>query len=143
MDKNNVNVGLSYKVEGEFLKQNELNNTIPLTHYQRIYKQLKENDFEVYSLGQKKGKCENGYVVIKENGIAGQDGNVVGFSLVDIIVFYPLDEYSKMELYVNKIKSVLKKLGFIRPTGNITPSIIDEEVEAYTCSIEYQIFKKL
>ncbi|MBC2579993.1 hypothetical protein [Clostridium sp. DJ247] len=129
---------LSYKIDGDIIGDGEIYTQ---THYRRIYAYLKESGYDVYSIGQKTGKCEKEYIVIKENGTSGNE--YVGYSLVDIIIFYPLSKYSEMELYVKNIKKLLKDLKFLQFTGNITSSIVDRDVEAYTSSIQYQIFKKI
>ena len=36
--------------------------------FTQIYRHLKDNGFDVYSIGQHKGICTNPYIVIKENG---------------------------------------------------------------------------
>ena len=45
--------------------------------FTQIYKHLKENGFDVYSIGQHKGICKSPYLVIKENGTS----EIVGTSL--------------------------------------------------------------
>lgn len=97
----------------------------------------------MYAPGQKRNKCTESYVVIRENGVHALVGNISGYKLFDIIVYNPMDQYSTMEFYVENLKEALKKIEDLRPTGNETPSIIDYDVQAYTTSIEYQQFKSL
>ncbi|WPC42958.1 hypothetical protein [Clostridium sp. JS66] len=120
-----------------------LDSIVPQTLWQKIYLNLKNLGYEVYSIGQKRDKCENSYIVIKENGVFAKAGNVAGYKLFDIIIYHPITNYSSMELYVENIKQDLKCIDELKPTGNETPTVIDSEVEAYTTSIEYQQFKKL
>ncbi|AVP54532.1 hypothetical protein [Clostridium tetani] len=133
----------NYKVPGDHLQQDLINNTIPQTVWQKIYLHLKKLGYEVYSPGQKRDKCIDSYVVIKENGTYATNGNVTGYKLFDIIIYHPMSNYTSMEFYVENIKQAMKDIGELRPTGNETPSIIDEKIEAYTASIEYQQFKSL
>ncbi|AKA70134.1 hypothetical protein [Clostridium scatologenes] len=111
------------------------------THYRRTYDYLKENNIDVYSIGQKTGECKKEYVVIKENGTSGNE--YIGYGLIDIIIFFPINRFSEMELYVKQIRKLLKDLKFLQFTGNITPGIVDTDVKGYTTSIQYQIFKKI
>jgi len=69
--------------------------------------------------------------------------NRVGCSPIDIILFVPIASYIKVKPNQKEIRTALKELSFLRKTGNETPIITDDEVKAYTTSIEYQITKKL
>lgn len=121
-----------------------LDNIIPKTLWQKIYLHLLKLNYLVYSPGQKRDKCQDPYVVIKDTGTYGQEGNnKVGYKLFDIIIYYPLQSYSSMESYIENIKEELKQIKEIRYTGNETPCVIDDEVKAYTSSIEYQGVKTL
>ncbi|MBU3208523.1 hypothetical protein KPL28_02600 [Clostridium algidicarnis] len=133
----------NYKVPGDKLQEDLTNNTVPQTVWQRIFLNLKKLGYEVYSPGQKRDKCTEPYVVIKENGIHALNSNVSGYKLFDIIIYNPLSNYSSMEFYVENIKQAMEALIELRPTGNETPAIIDNEVQAHTTSIEYQQFKRL
>lgn len=133
----------NYKVPGDCIQQDIINNTVSETLWQKVYLYLKKLGYDVYAPGQKRNKCTENYVVIKENGVHALVGNISGYKLFDIIVYNPIDQYSTMEFYVENLKEALKKIGDLRPTGNETPSIIDYDVQAYTTSIEYQQFKSL
>ncbi|NFM46863.1 hypothetical protein FDB72_12085 [Clostridium botulinum] len=133
----------NYKVPGDSIQQDLINNAIPETLWQKVYLYLKKLGYNVYAPGQKRNKCTESYVVIKENGVHALVGNISGYKLFDIIVYNPMDQYSTMEFYVENLKEALKKIEDLRPTGNETPSIIDYDVQAYTTSIEYQQFKSL
>lgn len=133
----------NYKIEGNRLHEDLINNTVPQTMWQKIYLHLKKLGYEVYSPGQKRDKCTENYVVIKENGTHALVSNVSGYKLFDIIIYSPIYNYSSMEFYVENIKKAMDKINDLRPTGNETPAIIDDEVKAYTTSIEYQQFKSL
>lgn len=133
----------NYKVPGDKLQEDLINSTIPQTVWQKIYLHLKKLGYEVYSPGQKRDKCTDSYVVIKEGGTYALNSNVNGYKLFDIIIYHPMSNYSSMEFYVENIKQAMKDIGELRPTGNETPSIVDDKVEAYTTSIEYQQFKRL
>lgn len=136
-------MNFNYVVPGDTLETSLINDTVPQTLWQKIYLHLKKLGYEVYSIGQKRDKCQRSYVVIKENGKTALVGNVAGYKLFDIIIYHPMDSYSTMEPYVENIKQALTTIGELRPTGNETPAIIDSEVDAYTTSVIYQQFKQL
>jgi len=133
----------NYKVPGDHLQQDLINSTIPQTVWQEIYSHLKKLGYEVYSPGQKRDKCTDSYVVVKENGTYATNGDVNGYKLFDIIIYHPMSNYTSMEFYVENIKQAMKDIGELRPTGNETPSIIDDKVAAYTSSVEYVQYKQL
>lgn len=109
-----------------------------------IYLHLKSKGIEIYSQGQKTDTCQSNYVVLKDNGQYGIAGSYkTGYSLIDVIIFCPINKYSQVEGYKTELKGYMKELQGIKPTGNETPVIIDDSVKAYTTSIEYQILKRL
>ena len=131
-------------VPGDTLQRNLINSAVPQTLWQKIYLHLSKLGFEVYAPGQKRDKCLKSYVVIKEGGSNSMgDSNINGHRTFEIIVYHPLDSYSSMEPYAENIKTALVDIKELRPTGNQTPSITDEEVQAYTTSFSYQQFKQL
>lgn len=128
----------NYVVSGD-----TLDSTIPQTLWQKIYLHLAKLGYEVYSPGQKRDKCQNSYVVIKESGVVAMVGNIAGYKLFDIIIYHPIENYSTMEFYIENIKEAIKDINELRPTGNETPCIVDSEVQAHTTSVSYQQFKQL
>lgn len=109
-----------------------------------VYLHLKSYDIDVYSPGQKTGTCDSKYVVVRD---AGQNSMAetrkLGYSIIDLILFVPLTQYSQIEGYKEEIKSYMKELDSIKATGLETPVMIDESVNGYTVSVEYQILKRL
>lgn len=99
----------NYKVPGDCIQQDIINNTVPETLWQKVYLYLKKLGYDVYAPGQKRNKCTENYVVIKENGVHALVGNISGYKLFDIIVYNPIDQYSTMEFYVENLKEALKK----------------------------------
>lgn len=110
--------------------------------WKEIFLHLKK-EFDIYSPGQKEGKCNTPYIVLKDNGQNSMVNNKVGYKVMDLIFFIPLNKYSCIEDYKKKIKLSIKELNFIRPTGNESPIFIDEDRSAHTGSIEYIIHKRL
>lgn len=105
---------------------------------------LKEKEVEVYSPGQKTGKCDSSYVVVKDNGQKSSvESSKLGYKTIDVIIFFPIDRYTQIEGYRKEIKKWIKELKFLRATGYESPVIIDDRVKAYTTSIQYQLFKRI
>jgi hypothetical protein len=112
--------------------------------WKSIYTKLKEKGLNPYAPGQHQGLCTEKYCVVKESSqVPFFRSNRTGYRLIDIIVFVPLASYIQVKPYVDSIKTALKELSFLRKTGNETPIITDDEVKAYTTSVEYQIIKKM
>lgn len=112
--------------------------------YKEIYLKLKEKKLNPYHIGKHEGKCKERYCVVKEGAqIPNIRSNRLGYKRIDIILFVPIGSYIEVERYKEDIKKVMKELKFLRKTGLETPVIVDDEKNAYTMSIEYQIIKKL
>lgn len=129
----------TFKYKNDGLKS----NVSPQTHYQQIYIHLINKGFDVYAPMQKRDKCSKHYVVIKENGQFAQTGNVNGYSLIQIFCYYPRDTYGKLEFFIDNVKEALNEIDFLKATGNKSPIMFFEEVQAYGQSMEYQVFHKL
>lgn len=141
----NEMVEFKYTILGSTL-ENYINETYkPRTVWERAYLHLMSKGIDVYSPGQHEGKCTNPYVVLKNNGITGFEGsNQIGSQIIDIILYYPSTNYSNIEPYTYQIQRILKELSeYLRPTGNITPVILDDSANGYTQTLEYQTFQKL
>lgn len=105
---------------------------------------LKNNNIEVFFIGQHKGPCRKEYVVIKDNGTKSQLGtNRVGATTVDLIFFVPINKFTRCEAFKREVKELLKSFKKVRYSGNETPIINDDEKESLTFSVLYQINKKL
>lgn len=112
--------------------------------WQKVYDELKAKGLNPYAPGQHRGLCEERYCVIRESSqLPSIRSSRTGYRLMDVIVFVPIASYLAVKPYVREIKGALKGLPFLYATGNETPVIADNEVKAYTTSVEYRILKKL
>ena len=78
--------------------------------FAQIYKHLKKNGFDVYSIGQHEGICTNPYIVVKENG----ESEVIGTSLINDTV--------ELLRYIGDIQDredITVNLNVARNTGGI------------------------
>lgn len=109
--------------------------------FEQIYKHLKNNGFDVYSIGQHEGICSNPYIVIKENG----ESEVVGTSLVndmvELLIYYPIGRYSELSNYKKRILNTMKYQQGIRRVIEAMPTVIDDDKKAYMTSFTYKKIK--
>ena len=110
--------------------------------FAQIYKHLKNNGFDVYSIGQHDGICTSPYIVVKENG----ESEVVGTSLVndvvELLIYYPIGKYSELSSYKKRILDVMKYKKGVRRIIEAMPTIIDDDKKAYMTSFTYKKIKK-
>ena len=112
--------------------------------WQQIYLKLKNKGLNPYAPGHHEGLCTESYCVIREGTqMPSVQGKRVGYRVVEVIAFVPAASYVQLAPYVEEIKAALNELPFLRKTGNETPVVTDDEVKAYTTSVQYQIMKKL
>ena len=109
--------------------------------FAQIYKHLKNNGFDVYSIGQHEGICLSPYIVVKENG----ESEVVGTSLVndsiELLIYYPFGRYSEISEYKKRILNIMKYQRGVRRVIEAMPTIIDNDKKAYMTSFTYKKIK--
>ena len=109
--------------------------------FTEIYKHLKNNGFDVYSIGQHKGICKGPYLVIKENGTSEIVGTSLNNDLVEIMIYYPIGTYSKLNEYKQSTLYAMKLLKGIRRVIEAMPTVIDDDKKAYMTSFTYRKIK--
>ena len=110
--------------------------------FTQIYRHLKDNGFDVYSIGQHKGICTNPYIVIKENGESEIAGTSLTNDIVELLIYYPIGTYSKLNEYKQSTLHTMKLLKGIRRVIDPMPTIIDDDKKAYMTSFTYRKIKK-
>lgn len=109
-----------------------------------IFDRLKADGCNPYFVGQHEGLVARNYVVVREGDtIPSLPSNRIGQKVIDIIIYVPIRQYIQIEPYKNKVKDSLRKLSYLRKTGHETPVITEDELKAYSSSIEYVLQKKL
>jgi hypothetical protein len=112
--------------------------------WEEIFQKLNNKGLNPFPIGQHVGLCTENYCVVREGQQSPSvSGNRAGSRLVEVILFVPIGSYIQADVYATAIRAALKELSAIRKTESETPWITDDEVEAYTSSIEYQILKKM
>lgn len=106
-----------------------------------IYKHLKNNNIEVYSIGQHKGLCEKPYVVVKENGTSEIVGTSLINDVVELMIYYPCGRYSELSEYKQRLLDIMKLKRGVRRLVNASPVIIDDDKKAYMTSFYYRKIK--
>ena len=109
--------------------------------FTQIYRHLKDNGFDVYSIGQHKGICTNPYIVIKENGESEIAGTSLTNDIVELLIYYPVGTYSKLNEYKQSILYTIKLLKGIRRVVEPMPTIIDDDKKAYMTSFTFRKIK--
>lgn len=109
--------------------------------FTQIYRHLKDNGFDVYSIGQHKGICTNPYIVIKENGESEIAGTSLTNDIVELLIYYPVGIYSKLNEYKQSILYTMKLLKGIRRVVEPMPTIIDDDKKAYMTSFTFRKIK--
>ena len=109
--------------------------------FTQIYKYLKDNGFDVYSIGQHEGICTNPYIVIKENGESEIAGTSLTNDIVELLIYYPIGTYSKLNEYKQSTLYAMKLLKGIRRVVEAMPTVIDDDKKAYMTSFTYRKIK--
>ena len=109
----------------------------------KLFEYLYEKGIEVYFIGQKKGECLSNYVVIKDSGTMPTVNNDLGIQVIDLYCYVPQTKYTETEKFKNKIKEIMKDFNSLRSTGTETPPVAEDDIKAFSFSIEYQNQKKL
>lgn len=104
--------------------------------FKTVYKHLENNKFDCYSIGQYKDTCKKEYIVIKNNTPRSLSSTLLEEE-VELLLYYPLGNYSKVEDFINRVKEAMKELLY---DDNYTPYpiIIEDEKEAYMTILSYK-----
>lgn len=109
--------------------------------YELIYTTLTADGFDVYAPGQHEGICKQPYVVVKDGG-GSPFLTSLAYETVDIMVYCPLAQYSKVKPYLYSVMQSLRAIGQLKNTHVITPSFTDTDKKAHMMSVKYQVFKR-
>lgn len=107
-----------------------------------IFEHLKKSGFDVYSLAQCKGICKSPYLVLRNNG-CNKAGSTTT-TAYEILVYVPVNQYSSMEDYIEEVQDCMQKLFpavQVEDGQNESLHYLDEEVQAYMCSLPYIVVK--
>jgi len=109
-----------------------------------LYDFLVAQGFEVYFTGQKTNDCTSKYIVIVDGITSAQyDSFTVGYTLVDIILYVPINANTQMLPFKQQIKDALKAYKPLKYAGIETGTVPDDSVKGLTSSITYMWLKPL
>ncbi|XTR36639.1 hypothetical protein ACQQ2T_08720 [Paraclostridium tenue] len=108
--------------------------------FKTIYKHLMANGFDCYSIGQYKGPCKKEHIVIKNNTPRGLN-NIMIEEEVELLLYYPLGNYSKVDDFINSVKEIMSELPYV---DNLIPYpiIVEDGKEAYMTILSYSNTRK-
>lgn len=109
--------------------------------FNEIYRHLRNNGIEVYSIGQHEGLCQRPYVVVKENGVSEIAGTSLVNDMVELLIYYPMGQYSKLSEYKASILDIMKLYRGTRRVIESMHTIIDDDKKAYMTSFTYRKIK--
>lgn len=104
--------------------------------FKTIYEHLKIRGFNCFSIGQHKDICKKEYIVIKNNTPRSLSSTLLEEE-VELFLYYPLGNYSKVDDFINSVKKVMKELPY---DDNFTPYpvIVEDEKQAYMTILSYR-----
>ena len=108
--------------------------------FKEIYLHLKEQGFNVYSIGQHKGKCLEPYLVVSETGDMDITGSGLMHKTVEVLIYYPVGKYSGVSAYIDSVKKAMQGLK-LRRVITSNPTIIDDDKQAYMTFLSYTRIK--
>ena len=82
--------------------------------FQDLYRFLRTGGLKVYSLGQQDKICTEPYVLIYEAGTEDTSSSKnLKKESIELWVFYPFNEYSKVETYIKQVEKHRIYLFFV------------------------------
>lgn len=108
--------------------------------FKTIYEHLKVKGFNCYSIGQHEGICKDKYIVIKNNTPRALS-NILLEEEVELLLYYPIGKYSKMEDFITSVKEAMSELTY---EDNFAPYPImpEDGKEAYMTILSYKNIRK-
>ncbi len=106
--------------------------------FQDLYRFLRTGGLKVYSLGQQDKICTEPYVLIYEAGTEDTSSSKnLKKESIELWVFYPFNEYSKVETYIKQVENTIKKFGKLRKNYDKYAIEIDNDMKAYYTKLSY------
>ena len=108
-----------------------------------IYKTLKQNDIDVFFVGQHKGDCIEPYVVVK-SGITTKHATVSALiHYFDILCYVPQNNPSELIEFISRVQKVMLQLSpMVKFNTTIQDSYFDDSVNGWLADLEYVNYSK-
>lgn len=114
------------------------------TRIQDVYKCLEGNGIEVYFPEQHIGEVKTNYVVVRQDGENQFENYSSLICSIDLYLYIPRNDYSKMQLFIDQVKEVMKKLEpMIKSNHYVSPSYYDDLLKGHTVTMTYEYYRKL
>lgn len=113
--------------------------------YQDIQEALSAAGIEVRYPGAKQGICTLPYTVVQNFGTYQYaDSNRLGYTVIAVHCYVPLNQYPELQKLINRVKAALSPLyPDLRPTGSESNHTINDNFKAHESYVEYMIQKRL
>lgn len=108
--------------------------------FKTVYKHLKNNNIDTYSIGQHVGVCKNLYVVIK-NYTPSSVNNIIEDEEVELFLYGPIGGYTAFIDFIDKIKVIMKELN-LKDNELKIPVTVEDEKKAYVVKLSYSNIRK-
>lgn len=102
----------------------------------RIVDTLTAQHIAAFLPGRHEGMCTSAYVAVEDGGVI-QTGKTTGRHVYTLTAMVPFGTPSAMGALLNSIRSAMRAMPTLRPTGEQSPDMIDEERGAYCVTVEY------
>lgn len=97
---------------------------------------LQAAGIEAWLPGRHEGTCRGAYAVVADDGLRRM-GKTTGRHVYIVTAYVPKETPTALNGMLAGIRTALAGLDGIRETGEQSPDDIDDELEAYYCSLEY------
>ncbi len=91
---------------------------------------------EAWLPGRHTGTCNTPYAVVADDGLRRM-GKTTGRHVYIVTAYVPHDRPTALNPLLAQIRTALTGVDGVRETGEQSPDDIDDELQAYYCSLEY------
>lgn len=104
-----------------------------------LRKHLEDKGYDVYFPAQKIGECTAEYIVVKNEGLTQVQGFSSDQRLYTIMVYVPVNNYSRAEELIDEIKIHMREIfpTFVSMRFE-TPPFFDDIPKAWMSSMQYR-----
>lgn len=114
------------------------------SRWQDLFNFLESKGYDVYPPATKLGDCLEPYIVVKYAGATNMSTISSRQDLYDIMVYVPKNQYSQLEVLVQKVINDMKEIKplFMPYDMEQDESVIDTAVNGHYVSLTYCNYKK-
>ena len=105
--------------------------------FKDLYKFLKTAGLTVFSLGQQDKICTKPFVLFYNAGTEDTSSKNLKKESIELWIFYPYNEYSKVGDYIKQVENTVTKFGKLRKDYDKYAIEIDGDMKAYYTKLTY------